>query len=190
MSREFDLLPWILGGLATAGIAVAVTVGLAQRTAPSKALVPVAAAAASTQPAMPLVAAAVAAAPIPGPAPAPDPALALEPVQPAGEAMAPSSQIWECTVNGQKTFSDKRCGGNAELREIRPINVMNPAPMLPLNRPYQADAGDAPDYYPDAQDYVDSGVPAMVGVPYYVHRRLERTHHPIRPHPVSMARRN
>jgi hypothetical protein len=192
MFRENDLLPWIMGGLSLATIAVAVTVSSTIGTASKKLSTPVQAAVfaptPAPAPAAPLIAAS-APAPVPMPATAPpaDPSPALDPVQPAGAPMTSANQIWECTTNGQRTFSDKPCGGNATLREMNPLNVMNAAPRSPPTWPYPPDSSSAPDYYypdgPDGQDAVSSSYPVVLGYPYAVRRRPE---HPQRPyHPQS-----
>jgi hypothetical protein len=202
MIRENDLLPWIIGGLSLATIAVAVTVSSTIGTAPKKLAAPVQAAVlapaqAPAPPAAPIAVSAPAPAPVPATTPPPDPALTLDPVQPAGAPIASGSQIWECTTNGQRTFSDKPCGGNATLREMNPLNVMNPAPTSPPMYPYPPQSGSEPDYYyPDTQDAVNSSYPVVIGYPYVVHRRPEHTLRSYQPRPTpathSMAapRRN
>jgi hypothetical protein len=43
---------------------------------------------------------------------------------------APSAtKIWECTTKGVRTFSSNPCGTNPTVRELSPINVMEPAPV-------------------------------------------------------------
>jgi hypothetical protein len=194
MIRENNLLPWIMGGLALATIAVAVTVSSTIGTAKRLPTPVQAAVSAPTQAPVPVAAPISVSAPAPEPAtaPPPDPSLALDPVQPAGAPMASANQIWECTTNGQKTFSDKSCGGNATLREMNPLNVMNSAPRSPPTLPYQPDSSNAPDYYyPEGQDAVESSsYPVVVGYPYAVRRRPERTQRSYHPHSVSAPRRN
>jgi hypothetical protein len=198
MIRENDLLPWIMGGLSLATIAVAVTVSSKLPTPVQAAVsVPIQAAAPA---AAPIAASAPAPAPVPVPvpvpatAPPPDPSLALDPVQPAGAPMASANQIWECTTNGQRTFSDKPCGGHATLREMNPLNVMNPAPRSPPAWPYQPDSSNAPDYYypdgPDGQDVVNSSYPVVVGYPYTARRRPEHIQRPYHSRPIAAPRRN
>jgi hypothetical protein len=205
MIRENDLLPWIMGGLSLATIAVAVTVssniGTASKKSPAPVQATVSAPAQAAAPAAPPVAvSAPAPVPVAATAPPPDPSLALDPVQPSGAPIASANQIWECTTNGQRTFSDKPCGGNATLREMSPLNVMNSAPRSPPTWTYQPDSSNAPDYYypdgPDGQDVARSSYPVVVGYPYVVRRRPE---HPQRPYhsqsvpvrrAVSAPRRN
>jgi hypothetical protein len=37
----------------------------------------------------------------------------------------PPGQVWECVVNGQRTFSDVRCGAQSSIRQLSPLNVMD-----------------------------------------------------------------
>jgi len=37
----------------------------------------------------------------------------------------PAGQVWECMVNGQRTFSDVRCGAQSSIRQLGPINIMD-----------------------------------------------------------------
>ena len=197
MIRENDLLPWVMGGLSLATIAVAVTLSSTIGTGPKKLPTPVqAAVSAPAQAPAPPVAPISVSAPTPVPvaamAPPPDPSLALDPVQPTGAPMAPANQIWECTTNGQRTFSDKPCSGNATLREMNPLNVMNAAPRSPPTFPYPQDSSTAPDYNypdgPDGQDAVSSSYPVVVGYPYVVRRRPEHSQRPYRPQSVPVPR--
>ena len=50
---------------------------------------------------------------------------------PAAEATAPpaANKIWECTTKGVRTFSSNPCGTNPTVRELNPINVMEPPPV-------------------------------------------------------------
>jgi hypothetical protein len=196
MIRENDLLPWIMGGLSLATIAVAVAVSSSIGTAPKKLPTLVqAAVSAATQapaPAAPISVSAPASAPVPAMAAPPDPSLTLDAVEPAGAPMASTNQIWECTTNGQRTFSDKPCGGNATLREMNPLNVMNAAPRSPPAWSYPPDSSNAPDYYypdgPDGQDVVSSSYPVVVGYPYVVRRRPEHPQRPYHPQSVPVPR--
>jgi hypothetical protein len=81
----------------------------------------------------------------------------------------PSGEVWQCIVNGQKVFSDKRCGDGASVRQLSDLNVMD-APVAPAQGAYgryppgyggaayppsypndQDDAGAAGDVYPGQQ---------------------------------------
>jgi hypothetical protein len=153
MYKQRGLLPWILGGLTIAGVAAAiivssgrpVTPSLPQATAPISAPVspplPTPAAEAAPAPAT-QVASAVEAADMPD-ASAPVPtAQAQTPTEPTVQ----SGQIWECTTNGQKTFSNNPCGEKSTLLEMRAINTMNPTPEVRDARAYGREPRYAPQY--------------------------------------------
>src|ERR1035438_10561419 len=108
MDKDRDLLPWILGGLSMATVAVAMTVASTNKTAapsfrassqPTAHLLPQAPVDNSPAPTLP-------------PVPATVPTLAGTPL-PTQTPSQPSAanQIWECTIDGQKTFASKPCGG-------------------------------------------------------------------------------
>ncbi|HWX79613.1 MAG TPA: hypothetical protein VNZ02_05980 [Steroidobacteraceae bacterium] len=96
------------------------------------------------------------------------------------EPAAPAGQIWECTTNGQKTFSNNPCGEKSSLREFGPINTMEATPVYRYPRNYQPEpAYYAPDRDDSAmQDPADEPYQSSVGIPYLVHRRGERAHRP------------
>src|SRR5271165_2079508 len=107
MDKYSDLAPWVLGAMATAAIAVAITLGSNNRTAPT---------------ALPAPGPAIgkilpqASAP-PSPAPPAEPIAPTTPAQPQPDIQVmqalpepvAAGQIWECTTNGQKTFSNNPC---------------------------------------------------------------------------------
>jgi hypothetical protein len=171
MHKESDLLPWILGALTMAIVAVAIAVGTTHGSAPRTLQMPTQTAA----PPLPAVVAIEA----PPPAPSLEPASPPEQVQPVAAPPVQSGQIWECTANGQRTFSSKPCGDKSTLRDVGPVNIMNPTPILQPGRTYQADANYTPDYsYPDTQETANNSYPVVVGIPYAVRMRPERTHRP------------
>jgi hypothetical protein len=49
------------------------------------------------------------------------------------EPALPPGQVWQCTVDGQRTFSDKRCGAGASVRQINDVNRMDPTPAPPIH---------------------------------------------------------
>jgi hypothetical protein len=53
---------------------------------------------------------------------------------------APANQIWECTTKGVRTFSSNPCGEHPTVRELNPINVMEPAPMYRVTHTYSTPA--------------------------------------------------
>jgi hypothetical protein len=171
MRKDIELLPWILGALTMAIVAGAISVGRSHGSAPTAA--PVA------NQAAPPPTPAVVAIEAPPPSPAAEPVSTAEQVQPVAAPTVQSGQIWECTTNGQKTFSSKPCGDKSTLRDVGPVNIMNSTPILQPGRTYQADANYAPDYsYPDAQETADNSYPVFIGVPYAARMRPERTHRP------------
>jgi hypothetical protein len=157
-----DLFPWILGGalITTGAIAAAIQFGghspsiaIAPRSSPAPdavggsglAVSNPKAQSGSTAPVVP---------PPPSTAQAPTAAPASE---------LPTGQVWECVVNGQKEFSDKRCGNGASVMQLGDVNVMDEptAPPQPIYGRYPPGYG-GPAYpspappYPDDQDDADS----------------------------------
>jgi hypothetical protein len=91
----------------------------------------------------------------------------------------PSSQIWECTTNGQRTFSDKPCGGKSSLRELSPINGMDPTPILPPTRSYQPQLDYPPEYSdPSTQESAESSYPVLIAIPVNARRPPDHAHRP------------
>jgi hypothetical protein len=115
------------------------------------------------------------------------PPAAAAPADSGTTAAAPSNQIWECTTKGLRTFSNNPCGTNPTVRQLNPINVMEPAPVYhvthtysppvlptPIRNNYSPQPSDAPD-----ETYADNG---YNGYPSYV--VVTRAHHvrPNNPH--------
>jgi len=86
---------------------------------------------------------------------------------------APSNQIWECTTNGLRTFSNNPCGTKSTVRQLNPINVMEPPPVYHVTHTYAPPASSTPvrsNYNPPPADspedtYTDNAVNAY---PTYV----------------------
>jgi hypothetical protein len=171
MDMDRDLLPWIMGGLSMASVALAVTIASSHRTAPASVQAP-------SQPAAQLLLPLPAEnAPPPVPVPSAMPAAATVP-PPTVEATPPTNQIWECTINGQRTFANHPCSGNSALREFGPLNTMQATPLLPPARTYEPQTGyPAETYYPDAQYPPDISYPIMVATPF-IERRPNHWHPP------------
>jgi hypothetical protein len=163
MDKGRKFLPWISRGLSMATLAIATTVGWANGIASNNSPAP------SHTAAHILPDAEVATAP----APAPSPTLRVaksRPVTPQiGSNVEANRKVWECTINGVKTFSDNRCGDKASLREIGPINIMDPTPILPDSRSYVTESSGQPSYsypgqqadsYPSDQQSADGAYPA------------------------------
>jgi hypothetical protein len=108
----------------------------------------------------------------------------------AGEPHAPPGSVWECVVNGQRTFSDAPCGIKAMIRPLSEINRMDATPVYPAVS-YQPRY---PDYYPDddaapadpdATNSVNNVYIRRHGVSMDDQRRHEHPkppHHPNPPH--------
>jgi len=116
---QTDLFPWILGGLLV--VAGAVPAAMHLTHAPPPAAIAVAA------PANPGPSSPPAAGSSAGPAASVARATPAAAAESAPASPAPS-QIWQCTVNGQKTFSDSPCGAGATLRQVSQVNRMDPTP--------------------------------------------------------------
>jgi hypothetical protein len=183
MDKGRVLLPWLLRGLSMATLAIAITVGWAKGIAPNNSPVP------SETTAHMLPDAEVTTAPAPGPAPT----LAVAQVRPVTVPTAPNveatRQIWECTINGVKTFSDNPCGDKSSLFEVGSINRMDPTPVVPHSRSYVPESSGQPNYsssqqadsYPGEQQSADdshpadSSYPVFLGVPIK-HGRFDHEH--------------
>jgi hypothetical protein len=88
-------------------------------------------------------------APVPTSAPPVAAATATEnsPAAPPTVASAtpgPSNQIWECTTKGLRTFSNNPCGANSTVRQLNPINVMEPQPTYHVTHTYAPAVTPAP----------------------------------------------
>jgi hypothetical protein len=71
----------------------------------------------------------------------------------------PPGQVWECVVNGQRTFSDVRCGASPSVRRLNQLNIMDATavyPVVPYDayRPYDAQYW-APSGGENGQDFVN-----------------------------------
>jgi hypothetical protein len=204
MNKERDLLPWILGALSIAMVAVAIALASTSR-AVAPVLQPPVAAVQATSPgvSLPSPAPATASAALPEPAPAPPaapaPAAAQVQAQAAETPPVESGQIWECTTNGLKTFSNNPCGAKSSLRELSPINTMSPTPVIhyagnSVRDPQYAPArqydrnAPAPQYdqnayaddvnsEPGASDSSGYSYPIVQGLAFAPRRRAEHPHH-------------
>jgi hypothetical protein len=223
MAEDTDLLPWILGGLLAATVAIAITVGASNGTAPngtapnkSHAALQTAplqtaalglpgaeatprATAALSQATVALSQATVALPQAPAIAPTAAPNLSAAQIQTSAPPTQPTSQIWQCTINGQKTFSDAPCGDKSSLRELGPINRMDPSPVFSHAPPYGREASYQSEYsYPGEQadsnaaeqQLAGNSYPVFVGIPIHEHRRPEHAHRPHEHNRGPQPRRN
>jgi hypothetical protein len=151
MNKERDLLPWILGGLSAAAIAVAFAAVSTHRDVPTSPPQMIGA----QLPALPTASPAPATAQTAAPAAEPDavPVSAPPQAQTTAEPEVPSGQIWECTTKGVKTFSNNPCGEKSTLLDVGPINTMSPPPASHYPRTY----GSEPRY---ATGYANQSTPA------------------------------
>jgi hypothetical protein len=196
MNKERDLLPWILGGLSAATIAVAFAAVSTHRDAAITVQTPTVLGAQSDL--RPPVAAPVSApptviAPVPAAAPSPPLSAALDSApETAPEAQA--GQIWECTTKGVKTFSNNPCGEKSTLLEVSQINTMSATPVMHYARAYGSEPRYAPAYAAhgasgdDEQYSEDNDAEAggnsytiVAGVRVLARRRPEHSHRPL-PH--------
>jgi hypothetical protein len=104
---------------------------------------------------------------------------------------APSNQIWECTTNGLRTFSNNPCGTKSTVRQLSPINVMEPAPVYRPALSYAQTMASPPApvrySYPEQDNNTDEpttdnaygGYPGVIVVPRARHVRPNN----VRPHP-------
>jgi hypothetical protein len=171
MDKDRDLLPWIMGGLLMASVALAVTIASSNRIASNNRTAP-----APTQPAAQL---SLPAENAPAPDPVPSATQAAAAVPPPTVDAPPTNQIWECTINGQRTFANHPCGGSSSLREFGPLNTMQATPLLPPAHTYEPQPGyPAQYYYPDTPDPPDVSYPIVVANPFIERRRPDHWHPP------------
>jgi hypothetical protein len=193
MNKERDLLPWILGGLSAAAMAVAFAAVSTHRVVPTSPPQMTGAQLPALPTATPVPATAAATAPPASPAAEPDAAPVSAPLQAqaTAEPEVPSGQIWECTTKGVKTFSNNPCGEKSTLLDVGPINTMTPAPAIHYARPYGSGpryaTGNADQSTPaDADEYADQygaetggdSYTIIQGVGLVARRRPQHSHPP------------
>lgn len=202
MNKERDLLPWILGGLSAAAIAVAFAAVSNHRDAPispSRVL-------AAQPPASPTTLPVSLTLQTVPQAAGPDAVLATATPQPqsAVEPQVPGGQIWECTTKGVKTFSNNPCGEKSTLLDVGPINTMSAAPAIHYVGAYGPEPRYASGYADqsgavDTDDYSDqnsdgNSYTIVQGVRFVGHRHPEHFHRAPAPHSPGRssgpARRN
>jgi hypothetical protein len=74
----------------------------------------------------------------------------------------PPGQVWQCIHNGQRVFSDTRCGDGATIRQLNDTNRMDTAPA------WRGAAYPAAYPAPFPAPYPDEGVPEETVDPIYV----------------------
>jgi hypothetical protein len=176
MHNDRDLLPWIVGGLMTVAAAIAITAASTKRTAPVSGY----AARQAIPEVLPPARAEAAPDPTPAPGSSAEEAQASTPLVPSAPSPPSSNRIWECSTNGQRTFSNSPCGEKSTVREIGPINGMDPTPVLPPTRSYGPQPNYEPDYVYPSDAPAENSYPTVVAVPFLERRRPAQVH---RPHP-------
>jgi hypothetical protein len=129
------------------------------------------------------------------------------PARAAGEPEVQPGQIWECTTQGVKTFSNNPCGEKPSLLEVGPINSMHATPparfaygYASLSRYAQPSYADDRTSSNDEEDYADQGGSESGGDSYsivqgvaFLPRRHAGHHPPHQPpyqhHSVSAPRK-
>jgi hypothetical protein len=169
MDGNRNLLAWVLGGLSIATAAIAITAGFerANSIAPETQALPLQSTAQSTAPVLstPSPIAAYA-----GPSPtAPSPAAeAAPPPEEVAAAPEPSNQIWACTTNGIKTYSNNPCGEKSSLLDVGPVNTMEATRVPHAAHRSMPDPQYAPDYASqEAQEQPEEAYPAYAVGPTY-----------------------
>jgi hypothetical protein len=127
------------------------------------------------------------------------PNLSAAQIQTAAPPTEPTGRVWQCTINGQKTFSDVPCGDKASVREIGPINRMDPSPVLSQTPSYGRQESYQPEYsYPGEQPDSNAGeqplagnsYPVFIGIPIHERRRPDHAHRPHEHNRGPQPRRN
>lgn len=121
MAKDTELLPWILGGSLLAIVAIASGIALTNTTVSNRA---------NLQSQLPgkvqIQVAAIASGPV-----APPSIQTLPAIQPTAHAGLPPGNVWECVLNGQRTFSDSPCGERPSIRQLSELNLMDSSALPP-----------------------------------------------------------
>lgn len=159
-TKEADLLPWIFGSLVVAIAAVGLMIASTHKDdldahSPRIRVVPEPSAA--------------------NPTPS-QPALVASGAMPT---VGTPRRVWECAVNGQKTFSDAPCGVGSTVRELSPVNRMNPTPTPPPNTYYAnpTDTSYARNYEPQYSNESTNNAGTCEALDAEVKAINERTRH-------------
>lgn len=100
-----------------------------------------------------------------------------------GSSELPAGEVWQCIVNGEMIFSDKRCGNGASVRQIGDINVMDmpsaqPVPYGAYRPAYgAAPYSPAPSYSDDAEDMGNVAADLYPGQALILARERARREH-------------
>jgi len=89
----------------------------------------------------------------------------------------PAGQVWQCIRDGQRIFSDARCGDGATIRQLNDVNRMDAAPVSRApSYPPPFDAYEAP-VDPDP-GYVTQTVTVVDRLPRVARTREPHHHDP------------
>jgi len=94
-------------------------------------------------------------------------------VPPSARSELPPGQVWECVLNGQRTFSDSPCGDRPAIRQLSEVNTMAAVPAGRAPRylpPGMNDSGGGSGYAPDSyapEDSEEAATDSGSGVSYY-----------------------
>jgi hypothetical protein len=134
-SADRDIFPWVLGGLLI--VLVGIVIGY---TSSKQSNLPAS---------VPRIQSSVA--PLPTQVARPSTVTARN----SGAATPVPRRVWECAVNGHRTFSDSPCGTTSTIRQLSETNRMDPTPVPPPVTYYNPPS---PSYAPNytAQSYDNS----------------------------------
>jgi hypothetical protein len=124
---DTDLFPWILTGIVAAVVAAGLYIAAIQNDGARNDRIPARATDA--------------------PSPSnPSPTTLDRKVASAKPSGLPATHVWECTMGGQRIFSDSPCGDRSTVRQLNEINRMDATPVSPpVTYSNSPDPGYAPD---------------------------------------------
>ena len=106
-------------------------------------------------------------------------------------AALPAGQVWQCVIDGERTFSDSPCGEHASIRQLRELNIMDPVPLRAdaYAFPYAPSSVPAPIFVaapPDDSDYADPWGPDVLWAHGNVRRNyFSRQDNHVHPQPTA-----
>jgi hypothetical protein len=134
-SADRDIFPWVLGGLLMVLVAIAIGYTSSNQSDLSASVPRIQSSAA----------------PLPAQVSRPSTVTARN----SGAPTPVPRRVWECAVNGQRTFSDSPCDTTSTIRQLSETNRMDPTPVSPSVTYYSPPS---PSYEPNytAQSYDNS----------------------------------
>jgi hypothetical protein len=159
---DADLFPWILGSVLITTAAVATLIASIHTPASNTPKTP-SRSATSLSTSAPTV-----------PTAPPAPIQAPPTIQPAAHDALPPGTVWECVVDGERTFSDAPCGAHSSIRQLSELNLMDSARARSVSY-VGYDQGYAPpttdQYPPDLVNYTNVNTEVIV-----IDERMRRGH--------------